>query len=202
MLAERVLYLSDANFNVTGLVKFDSGDSKWKVAERNTYTPYGVVTYREADWDVVTSSANANTTLYTGRQLDLLTALQYYRARFYDAGLERFISRDPVRSSPNLFAYCDNNPVIYLDPLGTRTCKWIDAMLKDGLKLDEGTDSISMKLADFQAWLKKHGYFLPDPLLQQVHRGCIGFCAGMQACDPYKGPYSNFTGRSSQYSLL
>ena len=94
--AERVFYLADANYNVTGLVKYDSGTSDWQVAERYTYTPYGVVTYRNADWTTAGSSANANTTLYTGRTLDLLTSLYYYRARYYDAGLERFISRDPI----------------------------------------------------------------------------------------------------------
>jgi hypothetical protein len=61
--AERVFYLGDANYNVTGLVKYDSGTSQWKVAERYTYTPYGVVTYRNADWTTAGSSANGNTTL-------------------------------------------------------------------------------------------------------------------------------------------
>ena len=82
-LAERVFYLSDANYNVTGLVKYDSDAGKWKVAERYTYTPYGVVTYRNTDWSTATSSANSNTTLYTGRERDLIdaaTSLYYYRA--------------------------------------------------------------------------------------------------------------------------
>jgi RHS repeat-associated protein len=34
--------------------------------------------------------------LYTGRLLDTLTGLYYYRARFYDAVLERFVNRDPI----------------------------------------------------------------------------------------------------------
>jgi hypothetical protein len=37
--AERVFYLADANYNVTGLVKYDSGTETWQVAERYTYTP-------------------------------------------------------------------------------------------------------------------------------------------------------------------
>ena len=48
--AERLFYLADANYNVTGLVKYDNGTSTWQVAERYTYTPYGEVTYREVDW--------------------------------------------------------------------------------------------------------------------------------------------------------
>jgi RHS repeat-associated protein len=117
--AERVFYLGDANYNVTGLVKYDSGN--WKVAERYTYTPYGVVTYRNADWTTATSSANANTTLYTGRELDLLTGLHYYRARYYDAGLERFISRDPIGYAGkdfNVYRYVGDNPSVRVDPTG------------------------------------------------------------------------------------
>ena len=119
--AERVLYLSDANYNVTGLVKYNSGTSDWEVVERYTYTPYGVATFRNAFWTDVGSSANSNTTLYTGRYLDLLTSLYYYRARYYDATLERFISRDPIgylSGDANLYQYCANNPTLYVDPSG------------------------------------------------------------------------------------
>jgi len=120
--AERVFYLADANYNVTGLVKYNSGEEKWEVAERYTYTPYGVVTYRAADWGAYTASnpqsLYANTTLYTGRTLDVLTSLYYYRARFYDALLERFLSRDPIQADGNQYRYCGNNPVLRADATG------------------------------------------------------------------------------------
>jgi RHS repeat-associated protein len=118
--AERVFYLSDANYNVTGLMKKVSG--VWQVVERYTYNPYGVVTYRAANWTMTGSSANNNTTLYTGRTLDLLTALYYYRARYYDALMERFINRDPIgydAGDKNLYRYSGNSPLTRLDPLGT-----------------------------------------------------------------------------------
>ena len=118
--AQRVFYLSDANYNVTGLVKYDSGASEWKAAERFTYTPYGLVTYRNPDWSTAGSSANSNTILYTGRTLDLPTSLYYYRARYYDASLERFINRDPIgyRGGINLYEYAGDNPVRRTDPAG------------------------------------------------------------------------------------
>ena len=118
--AQRVFYLADANYNVTGLVKYDSQSQQWQVAERCTYTPYGVVTYRNADWSTATSSANGNTTLYTGRTLDLLTSLYYYRARYYDAGLERFVNRDPIsyRGGINLYEYVGDDPLTRTDPTG------------------------------------------------------------------------------------
>ena len=118
--ADRVYYLDDANYNVTGLVTLNTSTENWSVAERYTYTPYGVLTYRNADWTTATSSVNANTVLYTGRTVDLATGLYYYRARYYDAGLERFISRDPsgYSAGTNLYGYVGDNPGMRTDPTG------------------------------------------------------------------------------------
>lgn len=131
-LAQRVFYLADANYNVTGLVKQDSGSGEWQVAERYTYDPYGVVTVRYGndgagtDWDQrVGGTAYANTVLYTGRTLDS-TGLYYYRARYYDAGLERFVSRDPIgyRGGDDLYEYVKDSPLIGTDPTGL-SCMYV-----------------------------------------------------------------------------
>ncbi|HLA10131.1 MAG TPA: RHS repeat-associated core domain-containing protein, partial [Pyrinomonadaceae bacterium] len=57
---------------------------------------------------------------YTGRERDPDTGLLYYRARFYDPQLGRFISEDPIgfAGGMNPFAYVDNNPIAFYDPLG------------------------------------------------------------------------------------
>jgi RHS repeat-associated protein len=57
---------------------------------------------------------------YTGRERDPDTGLLYYRARFYDPQLGRFISEDPIGlvGGINLFAYVFNNPATYTDPSG------------------------------------------------------------------------------------
>jgi RHS repeat-associated protein len=55
--------------------------------------------------------------LFTGQELDRESDLSYYGARYYDATLARFHSRDPVL--PNLpYAYVSNNPVRRIDPTG------------------------------------------------------------------------------------
>ncbi|PSB53859.1 RHS repeat-associated core domain-containing protein [Chamaesiphon polymorphus] len=59
---------------------------------------------------------------YTGRELDAETGLYYYRARYYDSGLGRFISEDPIGFSAgdtNLYRYVNNSPTNYTDPTGT-----------------------------------------------------------------------------------
>ena len=58
---------------------------------------------------------------YTGREADADTGLHYYRARFYDPQLGRFISEDPIgfnSGQMNLFSYVGNNPTNSVDPTG------------------------------------------------------------------------------------
>ncbi|MHB1176596.1 MAG: RHS repeat-associated core domain-containing protein, partial [Sulfuriferula sp.] len=56
---------------------------------------------------------------YTGREPDE-TGLIYYRARYYDSTIGRFVSRDPIGlgGGINLYTYVGNNPVNLTDPLG------------------------------------------------------------------------------------
>jgi RHS repeat-associated protein len=56
---------------------------------------------------------------YTGRENDG-TGLYYYRARYYDPLLKRFIAEDPIGTEGgiNLYAYVGGNPISYVDPLG------------------------------------------------------------------------------------
>ena len=57
---------------------------------------------------------------YTGREFDSDTGLYYYRARWYDPKLGRFISEDPIglAGGINQFAYVGNNPQNAKDPSG------------------------------------------------------------------------------------
>jgi RHS repeat-associated protein len=58
---------------------------------------------------------------YTGREADEYTGLMYYRARFYDPQIGRFISEDPIGFNGgdiNLYGYVWNNPQSFVDPSG------------------------------------------------------------------------------------
>jgi len=60
---------------------------------------------------------------FTGREFDSATGLYYYRARYYDAAIGRFISEDPLgfrAGDPNLYRYVNNAPGVGLDPTGTQ----------------------------------------------------------------------------------
>jgi RHS repeat-associated protein len=56
----------------------------------------------------------------TARQYHSRSGLYYYRARFYDPTLGRFITQDPIGLARgiNLYAYVGSDPVNWYDPLG------------------------------------------------------------------------------------
>ena len=89
------------------------------MVERYVYTPYGQVTTYNAGWSP-TSPAYGNTILYKGMSLDATTGLYYDRARWYDPGTGTYITRDPAQADPNLYRFCGDNPINYVDPTGMK----------------------------------------------------------------------------------
>jgi RHS repeat-associated protein len=68
-----------------------------------------------------TGTGATNPFRYTGREGDDPTGLDYYRARYYHPGLQRFIGEDPIGfegGGVNLYGYVGNNPLRSVDPLG------------------------------------------------------------------------------------
>jgi len=84
------------------------------VEQTYEYDVYGAVTGGSGSLD--------NSFQFAGEQVDATTGLQYLRARYYDAETGRFISRDPIASSPgapiNPFSYVRSNPANAIDPTG------------------------------------------------------------------------------------
>jgi RHS repeat-associated protein len=104
---------SDVKYFLTDHLGSTNGltDSSGALTNSNTYDSFGNA-----------SNANFPTRYqYTGREFDSATGLHYYRARFYDANLGRFISEDPigfVGGDINLYAYVGNNSLNLVDPFG------------------------------------------------------------------------------------
>lgn len=69
------------------------------------------------------TGADAAGYAFTAREWDPETGLHYYRARYYDPKLGRFISEDPIGfdGGINFFSYVASNPANWIDPFGHQT---------------------------------------------------------------------------------
>ena len=75
---------------------------------------------------------------YTGQERDLESGLDYYRARYYDPQVGRFISVDPMgfgSGDTNLYRYVSNNSTNANDPTGMWLNFAIGAAIGGGLDL-------------------------------------------------------------------
>jgi len=91
-------------------------DTNGNVIDSVQYTP----------WGGVQSGTVGSLFGYTGRETSD-SGRWYYRARFYEPGIGRFLAEDPLRSTDsatNPYRYATNNPVTWTDPLGLSPCAW------------------------------------------------------------------------------
>ena len=106
-------YITNLQSDVMYLV-----DASGNEAAAYDYDPYG---------KVITSTgelAGINPLRYRGYYYDSETGFYYLQSRYYDPEICRFINADSYTSTGrgylgyNMFAYCDNNPILYLDSSG------------------------------------------------------------------------------------
>lgn len=106
-------YITNLQGDVTYLV-----DANGTAAATYEYDPYG---------NIITATgtlAQINPLRYRGYYYDNETGLYYLQSRYYDPAVGRFINGDGYASTGqgiigyNMYAYCNNNPVLYTDSAG------------------------------------------------------------------------------------
>ncbi len=123
-------------------------DHTGAVVERYAYDPYGNTTVLDgAGTTVLSSSAYDNPYRFTGRRHEDELGLYYYRSRYFDPELGRFLTRDfaGYKDGLNLYQYVGSNPVNFVDPLGAWRVwgygdTWFDYIPGSGL-IDSMTES-------------------------------------------------------------
>ena len=103
-------------------------DTEGEVVARYTYDAWDkVLSVTDANGNINTSSTfigKVNPIRYRGYCYDTETGWYFLNSRYYDPQVRRFINTDGIIGANgtftgyNLFAYCNNNPVIYSDPDG------------------------------------------------------------------------------------
>ncbi len=118
--SRRLIYLQDANYNVTSLVTMVNGS--YQVDERYLYDAYGQVTVLDGNWTprVGNTSAYDNEILYCGYRFDPETGRYHVRHRYYDPLLGRWVTRDPcIRDTAgSYYQTVLGQPIHAVDPLG------------------------------------------------------------------------------------
>ncbi|MCB1194120.1 MAG: RHS repeat-associated core domain-containing protein [Leptospiraceae bacterium] len=122
-----------------------------------SYTPYG-----EIDRDH-SSGPDIFRYKYTGQEEDKETGLYYYKARYYDPKIGRFLQPDTVlqTSSPfgtNQYMYVDGNPVMYNDPSGHKSQNFMKKWL-------------SNLRTDFKKWRRNTGNDFSNAIGRRRHGG-------------------------------
>jgi len=83
------------------------------VAQTYTYDSFGKITN--------STGSLTNFFRYTAREFDTETNLYYYRARYYDPVIGRFLREDPLKGisdGVNFYEYVQDNPTNLIDPNG------------------------------------------------------------------------------------
>ena len=115
-------------------------------------------TYEAFGQTTTTGALNTSSYQYTGRENDG-TGLYYFRKRYYNTDLSRFIKEDSINAAlpgENLYAYAYNNPILFTDPMG-----------------------LAGMAFGFQ------GQFIFDELLDKAYQGGFGFYVSDKECGFY-----------------
>ena len=127
-------YRKDAQGNIIALL-----DSSGNTVVKYRYDAWGnhaVQDENGADIADASHIGNRNPFRYRGYYYDTETELYYLQTRYYDPETGRFITIDGIEyldpktiNGLNLYAYCGNNPVMNVDPMGTQASTHVVAVI-------------------------------------------------------------------------
>jgi RHS repeat-associated protein len=138
----------------------------------------------------VSGGATTNSYTYTGRETDGL-GLYYYRARYYNPQLGRFLSEDPIgfQGGIDLYAYADDDPIENTDANGTLPGLPPEPYHSDGITrcyYDDSCPTLVWKMAEIMLEIGSHqlwDWTVPKPRGDNRHKEDIeNFWRGYARC--------------------
>ena len=134
-------------YNLQGDVIALAGATTGRILVKYSYDAWGNCTV--TDDRTSTHVGEKNPFRYRGYYYDDETGLYYLNARYYSPEFGRFISADVYVSTgqgvlgANMFAYCNNNPVMYADSSGTRMCCCVNVADGGGKSIRDITNELN-----------------------------------------------------------
>ena len=131
-----------------------------------------VAQYTYDAWGNVSSSgrlAEINPLRYRGYYYDSETGFYYLQSRYYDPANRRFINADVYASTgqgfvgTNMFAYCNNKPIINSDPSGHALRSNLTAICDGGSGYLDRTKDVKRVLRENYEQAKRWGWELDGP---------------------------------------
>lgn len=106
----------------SGSLTYFHADALGSIIKRTDGVGAVIHEYRYDSWGNIELGAGEPGHAFTAREWDPEIGLHYYRARYYDAGMGRFISQDPIGLSGglNMYMYARANAVRFTDPSGLK----------------------------------------------------------------------------------
>jgi RHS repeat-associated protein len=109
-------FLQDAGQNVTALT-----DDAGAIVARYSYDVFGA--------PVSATGTVPNPFTFAAREYEPAASAYYFRLRWYDPDLGRFLSEDSI-PAPNLYPFANNNPLTFADPMGAQAMTEYSALQK------------------------------------------------------------------------
>jgi RHS repeat-associated protein len=110
-----------------GTTSYYEADGLWSITSLSNTAGALAQTYTFDSFGKLTNSTGSltNPFQYNAREFDTETNLYFYRARYYDQTVGRFISEDPSNFSGgiNFYEYVMNQPIDNFDPFGLKCTK-------------------------------------------------------------------------------
>ena len=137
------------------------------------YDPYG---------KVITSTgelAEVNPLRYRGYYYDTETGFYYLQSRYYDPEICRFINADSYASTGqgflglNMFAYCNNNPVMNSDALGTLVYYTVKETGVELESTDKNGTSKYVVTIKYTCTVVNESLLIPDVTLEGTETFCF-----------------------------